>query len=166
MAHVVRESVRDQVIPTSSTSFYIPAGACVTVTFAGIHSQKQIWGDDATDFRPSRWLDSEQSERKEDVSVNAASSVNLLPPVKGAFLPWSGGPRVCPGMKMAQVEFVAIFWTLFRKYRVEVMLQGNEKAFEEARARLESVIADSHPRLTLQMNNPKNALLKWSSRVK
>jgi hypothetical protein len=70
-------------------------------------------------------------------------------------VPWSAGPRVCPGQKMAQVEFTAIFLTLFRRHRIEIVPlvdeEEREESEEEWKARLDALMKDSISILTLQM---------------
>lgn len=110
-----------------------------------IHVDVDIWGDDADRFKPSRWID---------------STGQIVTPPRGTFLPWSAGPRVCPGMKMAQVEFVATFATLFRSARCEILRKGEETELQ-AKKRLEDLMADSLLRLTLQMKNPDEVKLRW-----
>jgi cytochrome P450 len=120
------------------------------------------------EFRPNRWP---MPEGKNADTINTTSqtenlknpSLTLQPPVKGAFSPWSGGPRICPGMKMAQVEFVAVIFTLFSKYRVEAVPKSGE-SLGDAQEKLRSVTMDSFPRLTLQMNHPENAVMRWTPR--
>src|SRR5271156_6880238 len=125
----------------------------IYINNAALHSNPRTWGDDALIFRPTRWLT--------DDSTISQSSPILMP--RGTFLPWSVGPRVCPGQKMSQVEFVAVFVTLFRRCRVEPALSGGE-SMEEARQRLIEITKDSQPRLTLQMNRPRDVILKWTRR--
>jgi cytochrome P450 len=108
-----------------------------------IHRDSSIWGPDFDDFRPSRWIN---------------SSGGLITPEKGTFIPWSGGPRICPGMKMAQVEFVATFATLFRAAKCEFI--GSDDAKENTRF-LEALMKDSFFKLSLQMREPRKVQLRW-----
>jgi cytochrome P450 len=117
----------------------------VYVCATSMHHEPEIWGADVSQFKPSRWLN---------------DSGNLITPPKGTFIPWSGGPRICPGMKMAQVEFVATFTTLFRSTRCEPLRAG-EETDKEARKKLENIMADSVQKLTLQVRDPKAVKLKW-----
>jgi hypothetical protein len=66
-------------------------------------------------------------------------------------------------MKMAQVEFLAVMLTLFRKARVSPVTGGAE-TMETARERLKGLMKDSQPRITLQMNRPKDVVLRWVER--
>jgi cytochrome P450 len=118
----------------------------VYVSAQSMHLDRAIWGPDVLSFNPARWLD--------------AATGELLTPAKGTFLPWSGGPRVCPGMKFSQVEFVAVFATMFRSARCEA-LRGEGETGEQARARLEGIMADSVSKLTLQVRDPSQVKLTW-----
>ncbi|KAF2201292.1 cytochrome P450 [Delitschia confertaspora ATCC 74209] len=60
---------------------------------------------DALSFRPSRWINADSNE--------------LLPMPHG-FQPWSSGPRICPGMKFAQVEAVGVLATVLKRVTVDV----------------------------------------------
>jgi hypothetical protein len=100
---------------------------------------------DELEFRPTRWL------------VNPpAESLQIFKPPKGAYVPWSAGPRVCPGQKMAQVEFTAIFLKLFHRHRIEVVplktATGDLETRTEVESRLDARMRDSISLLTLQMN--------------
>ncbi|OQE23795.1 hypothetical protein PENSTE_c008G09423 [Penicillium steckii] len=81
-----------------------------------IHLDPEIWGSDVNEFCPSRWLD---------------DSGNLIIMAKGHFLPWSGGPRVCPGLRFSQVEFVATFLVLFQNSRCAPLALPGE-SYEDA----------------------------------
>jgi hypothetical protein len=66
-------------------------------------------------------------------------------------------------MKMAQVEFLSVVYTVFQAWRAEPVLAAGE-TMEEGRERLRGVINDSGPRLTLTMNRPADLKLKWTRR--
>jgi cytochrome P450 len=118
----------------------------VYVSSQSLHFSPSIWGADVAEFRPSRWIDPKTG--------------SLITPPKGSFLPWSGGPRVCPGMKMAQVEFVATLATLFKNARCEALRVGDETQ-EDVTKRLRKLVENSQPRLSLQMMEPKEVKLRW-----
>jgi len=54
----------------------VKKGQVVAFCVYGMHRRKDIWGDDADQFKPERW-----DGRKMDWS----------------YLPFSGGPRICLG---------------------------------------------------------------------
>jgi len=64
---------------------------------------------------------------------------------------------------MSQVEFVAIMWEVFREWRVEVVRREGETA-KAARERLAALVADSSMKLTVGMNRPQDAVLRFVKR--
>jgi len=143
--HSIREIYETQQITDSKGSHILNAPMTVYVSSQSIHSDPDIWGSDVSEFKPSRWI---------------GSSGALITPPKGTFLPWSSGPRTCPGMKMAQVEFVATFATLFRSSKCRALSDVQESG-EELRKRLECVMMDSIQKMTLQIRDPKEVKLEW-----
>ncbi|KAE9993167.1 hypothetical protein EG327_006166 [Venturia inaequalis] len=134
--------------------------AKVYINAAALHSDTATWGADALDFKPERWF----ANRPSPYSPSPNAEIpELITPPKGTFIPWSGGPRICPGMKMAQVEFVAVIATLFRSCKVEVVLREGESDIE-ARERLVMSMQESQPKLTLQIENPEDVVLRWLTR--
>ncbi len=64
---------------------------------------------------------------------------------------------------MSQVEFVSVFMTLFGRYRCEaVRLEG--EGDEDVEARIEGIMRDSAPKLTLQMTRNRDLKIKWVKR--
>jgi cytochrome P450 len=167
--HLSRDTQTPQVIQTSQRTYNIPADCYVYVDSVALHLDKTLWRDlnkpekktsenststaedsktaaetpDEHIFRPTRWVNP------------PGSSSPLFQPPRGAYIPWSAGPRVCPGQKMAQVEFTAIFLTLFRRHRIEIVPlkdgNGREETRGEVNARLDALMRDSISVLTLQM---------------
>lgn len=111
-----------------------------------IHMDPEYWGPDPEVFRPTRWLD---------------DAGQLITPAQGTFIPWSEGARVCPGVKMSQVEFVATMATLFRSSKCEVIPTGDLHRTEDLQQRLKDLMANSVSKLTLQFRDPKEVQLRW-----
>jgi cytochrome P450 len=116
------------------------------VSHVNIHLDTTIWGPDAEDFKPSRWFN---------------DAGEIITPPKGTFLPWSSGPRVCPGMKMSQVEFVAAMATLFRSARCEPIPTLGLHKPEDLQRRLQHLMSNSVSKLALQMRDAKAVQLRW-----
>ncbi|GKT77132.1 cytochrome P450 [Colletotrichum tofieldiae] len=140
---------------SSSSTFSLQAPAVVYINTVALHTSPSTWGPDALDFKPARWL--------QPASGEADAAPQLMTPPRGAFLPWSGGPRMCPGQKMSQVEFVTVIATLFRKCTAEPVPKKGE-SMEQARQRLLALTQDSQPIVTLQMKRPKDVHLRWTRR--
>jgi hypothetical protein len=64
---------------------------------------------------------------------------------------------------MAQVEFVAVVMAIFSNFRVAPAV-GSGETLREAQDRLGELMADSQPRITLQMNRPRDVRLRWTRR--
>lgn len=161
VAHIVRECPVDKVVTSRGKSYHIPANTRCTIALQGIGAHRDTWGDDVFEFRPSRWI-------SKAGNITGASSVPQVPKIdtagaKDHFLPWSSGPRVCPGIKMAQTEFLSVIYTTFSEHRAELALEAGE-SLEQGLARMAAVVADSAPKLTLQMNKPNDLKLKWVKR--
>lgn len=81
---------------------HFPAGTVLSVPAYTIHHSTEIWGPDAAQFNPERWD-------------------NVTERQKGAFIPFSYGPRSCVGRNVAEMELALIVATVFRRYKVEVL---------------------------------------------
>ena len=75
---------------------------------------KQIWGEDADDFRPERWLVEEGEGQK-----------SLLAKSAYEFPVFNGGPRSCLGKRMAELLAVDVLATLVWGFDFsEVLVDG------------------------------------------
>ncbi|KAE8454619.1 hypothetical protein EG329_000242 [Mollisiaceae sp. DMI_Dod_QoI] len=115
--------------------YILPPHTQTLLNTAGLHTLPSYWGTDSLVWRPGRWLD-ENGE--------------LIQPPPGMYNPWTAGPRVCPGKKFSQVEFVAVIAKLFQKGKVRPKLEAGEKQ-EQAFNRAKSVVANSILDVTLHM---------------
>ncbi|RYP46895.1 hypothetical protein DL769_011362 [Monosporascus sp. CRB-8-3] len=158
LVHLTKQTHELQTIKTSRGTICLPPRTAIYLNSVCLHLEPEVWRDinhgsdpdfvktatpkDSPDelvFRPSRWLNP------------AGSQQPLFQPPKGSFIPWSMGPRVCPGQKMAQVEFTAVILTLLYEHRVDPVPLG-EESLEQMDERLEAKLNDSMSILTLQMN--------------
>ena len=152
LIHISKQTDTPQAIQTSDGSYWLPGKATVYINTVALHLDPAVWnnlnlaegekgsGHDEQYFRPSRWMNPPGSQQP------------LFQPPKGAYLPWSAGPRVCPGQKMAQVEFAGIFLTLLRRHKISAVALAHESR-EDVEERLDGRMRDSMSILTLQMNN-------------
>lgn len=142
---------------TNNKTITVPAHARVVLHTDAIHTHPMYWGSDSLEWRPQRWIacSSEKTPRIEDES--------LIVPPQGTYAPWSGGPRVCPGKKFGQVEFVAIMATFFKEHRVEPVPRDHE-SIQCARARTLAAVKDSGMILLLQMLKPETIGVRWTKK--
>lgn len=91
-----RTALKTTVLPTGggpagTDPVLIPKGSSVAFSLYSMHRQPQLYGMDAELFRPERW--------DEDMPWKRSANKN------SAFLPFSSGPRRCPGGKSASAFF-------------------------------------------------------------
>lgn len=158
-------STTDTSSSSSPSSFTLRAPCAIYINTVALHTSPSTWGPDALTFNPARWLQPSVSGDNDNDSEapQQQQQQHLMTPPRGAFLPWSGGPRVCPGQKMSQVEFVTVIATLFRRCAAEPVPREGE-SMPQARQRLLDLTQDSQPILTLQMNRPQDVRLRWTKR--
>ena len=156
---VIRENPKPQVINTSRGTVWVPAHTIIKTHPLALNLDASVWRDinhdqdpdfarggaaqslpDEYAFRPSRWLSPTGSQQP------------LFQPPRGAFIPWSMGPRVCPGQKMAQVEFTAAILTMLHKHRVEAVSTEGESR-EQVEQRLDAHMRNNSYSMTLHMND-------------
>ena len=78
-------------------------------------------------------------------------------------MPWIFGPRVCPGKKFSQVEFVAIVAHIMSEYRVE-MLRADGESEEGARSRLMGVLEGKYFNISTHLKRPEDAGVRFVRR--
>ncbi|KAF8434330.1 cytochrome P450 [Boletus edulis BED1] len=110
-----RIALQDEILPLSKpivtksggmiNEVLVPKGTEVVVSIAAYNRDKDVWGEDAHEFKPERWLDDAMVDRK-------------LPAV-GVYshlLTFLAGPRSCLGWLFAVTEIQAFLWTLVGKF--------------------------------------------------
>lgn len=132
----------------------IPAHTHVFPNVVGLHNNSHYWGPDVSVWRPDRWIEytSTTSIALEDEIVKT--------PIKGSYVPWAEGPRICPGKKFSQVEYVAVIARLLRTHAIEVAKSSSETE-DQACQRVLAAIQNSEVKLTLQMKSPESVKLRF-----
>ncbi|KAK0706119.1 cytochrome P450 [Lasiosphaeria miniovina] len=156
IVHMARELSKESSILTDtngvSHELVAPVDAYICTPIP--HRDARFWGPDVDEFRPTRWF---------DPGAAPGAPNPFITPRPGAYVPWSIGPRVCPGQKMAQVEVAAVLSTFLRTCSVLPALEEGE-TLEQARKRLLGVLEDSQPTITLRPRDKKAIYLKWVRR--
>lgn len=134
----------------------LPPGAIVFPNVVALQSHPDYWGADSLEWKPARWIEPAASSSPD---AEAEEESLRAPPVKGSFIPWGDGPRVCPGRKFSQVEFVAVVASMLWKHRIEVVPEEGE-GFAEAKARILDVMEDAAEGVTLFMKNPERVTVR------
>ncbi|KAF2235509.1 cytochrome P450 [Viridothelium virens] len=123
----------------------VSSGIYVVPSLLAIHTHPRHWGDDALEWKPSRWIDADGE---------------FLVPARGTYFPWSEGAQNCPGRKFSQVEFVAVVASLFQSLLVRPVLAEGE-SMEQARKRLLEIAEKSSHGVLLRMKNADDVRLSW-----
>jgi cytochrome P450 len=137
--------------------------------------------NDLEEFKPERWLANDKTAAAATDAGNAPLSVpstdglavdttpdttSAFKPPKGAYIPFSDGPRACLGRRFAQVEILATLAVIFSRYSVELAvdewasveevgrMDGEQRAqvWSKARAEVERKMRDEMATIiTLQL---------------
>lgn len=87
-----------------------------------MHRRRDIYGDDADEFRPERWAN------------------DALKNVGWGYLPFNGGPRVCLGQEFALLEVGYTIMRLLQTFEVIEQVEG---------CRMQKGVGDERQVLTL-----------------
>jgi cytochrome P450 len=84
-----RECVKDTMLPVGGGpdekgKVFVAKGSIIGWSLWAMHRRKDIYGDDAEEFKPERWIDTPEAK-------------GIRP--GWSFLPFNGGPRICIGRK-------------------------------------------------------------------
>ncbi|GLD91790.1 hypothetical protein PINS_up000323 [Pythium insidiosum] len=91
---------------TLSDGTFVPEGARVLIPVYAVGRMPWIWGDDAAEFKPERWIDA------------ATGQLGPVPPLK--FLAFNAGPRYCLGAKLAMLEMKVLLAAILSKFHVDI----------------------------------------------
>lgn len=111
-----REAIVDTVLPRGggedeASPVLVPKGSYVAWYMYSMQRRRDLFGEDADEFRPERWLEP-----------------GFRP--GWAYVPFSGGPRVCIGQNFALTETMYVVARLVQEFDIE------QKDFEEWREKL------------------------------
>ncbi|MCO5606508.1 hypothetical protein L7F22_060696 [Adiantum nelumboides] len=84
--------------------FIIPKDLEVIIPVSAIHRDKDMWGQDSEEFKPSRF----------------AQGINKACKNPSSFLPFGSGPRTCIGQTLALLEAKVILYHMLKNYSWEI----------------------------------------------
>ncbi|KAG2378567.1 hypothetical protein C9374_008206 [Naegleria lovaniensis] len=91
--------------------YKVPKGFVVSLNIFSLHRNPQVWGEDAEEFRPERFME------------------NIYPPF--ALAPFGGGPRLCIGKQFSLTEQKAFAVTLLKRFKIELLHPGQVMHFNK-----------------------------------
>lgn len=89
--------------------FYFPPGTTVGCNPVSLHRNPDIFGPDADDFVPERWLDPDR--------ISDMNRHNLI---------FGGGSRTCPGQNLAELIIFKLVPTLIEHFEIQVEMPREE----------------------------------------
>ncbi|KAI9016637.1 cytochrome P450 [Hyaloraphidium curvatum] len=107
-----RQSVKDCVLPGTGTRLY--KDDITMLSSYAMGRQTRIWGPDAEEFRPARWLD----EKGGLVKTNQFQ-----------WPAFSAGPRICLGMQMATQEALVFLCSIVRRFDLQVVNEDHPSKY-------------------------------------
>lgn len=99
-----RQALKDSILPSgggpaSTSPVFVPKGTLVTTNSYVMHRSKHLYGEAAENVQPERWEAQRQGWH---------------------YLPFGGGPRICPGQQLALTEISYTTVRLMQRYeRIE-----------------------------------------------
>jgi hypothetical protein len=135
-----RFAARDTILPLGGgvdglSPIYIRKGSVVAYSLHAMHRRRDIYGEDADEFRPERWglpcttgrLFS-QTERAE--YIEGGERAAPLRPGWG-YLPFNGGPRICVGQQFALTEASYAIVRLVQEFQGGIEERDNGREWVE-----------------------------------
>ena len=92
---------------TSIIGHPVPRGTVIILPVAGVNVSKELWGPDAADFDPERWLGAGRA------NTGGAES-------NYAMLTFLHGPRSCIGQAFAKAEFACLLAAVIGRFEIEL----------------------------------------------
>ncbi|KAI0327596.1 cytochrome P450 [Cubamyces sp. BRFM 1775] len=115
-----REAQRDIVLPLSEPvrgvdgklmhQILVPKDTSVFVGIAASNTNKALWGDDAYEWKPERWLQ----------PLPEAVMDAKIPGVYANLMTFWGGGRACIGFKFSQLEMKVVLAVLLSTFKFEL----------------------------------------------
>lgn len=95
---------------TKIGDWLIPAGTAVLPNIYATHRRKDIYGEDALEFNPDRW-------------ITKSGGTRAYKPYE--FMPFGGGRRACVGMSQARQQLRVIFSEFARRVEFSSEFEGS-----------------------------------------
>ncbi|KAJ3994079.1 cytochrome P450 [Lentinula boryana] len=146
---VTRRTRQDTVIPLhqpitglDGTEMYevaIPKNTSVIVSISNANRNSELWGEDADEWKPERWLS----------PLPKALVDARIPGVYSHLMTFIGGGRSCIGFKFSQLEMKVVISTLLEKFQFYPSAKEVEIFWQMNGVTAPVVGKDIHPQLPI-----------------
>lgn len=113
---------------------FLPAGTTVGCVPAALHRNRALFGDNADEFVPERWLSTptpggavaggQKTTGEDTPQPTAAATTGGVPVLERDRYPslaWGGGARTCPGRNLAELILLKAVPTLVREFDLHLV---------------------------------------------
>uniref|UniRef100_A0A914LXT2 Cytochrome P450 n=1 Tax=Meloidogyne incognita TaxID=6306 RepID=A0A914LXT2_MELIC len=94
-----------EVFVDSETLPYCFKGTNISIDSLTLHRDPKLWGEDAEEFKPERWLNGGEL---------------------AFYYPFGGGPRICIGLRFAIMETKMILVRLLKTFELKRCLETED----------------------------------------
>lgn len=106
-------TIRDTAVPTTICNQFVPQGTKIILAPWAVNYSVSLWGADAAEFNPDRWLGPGQA--------NSGGSTSNY-----AFLTFLHGPRSCIGASFARAELACLVASVVGRFELELEVPGEK----------------------------------------
>lgn len=106
-------------------SYTLPRGSPVSMSALNVHLDTSVWGPDAAEFRPERWLVADKHKPHkalDSTDPDAAAGSLVSSPLDRFLVSFGKGPRSCLGVNLAWAEMYLAMAAVFAPGRFEFEL--------------------------------------------
>ncbi|KAL1739497.1 cytochrome P450, partial [Schizophyllum fasciatum] len=117
VSQLLRKTVKDVAMPfgkpvigvdgRAMNDVFVPSGTPVVISIINANRNKELWGPDALEWRPERWL----------APLPEAVTEAHMPGVYSNLMTFLGGGRACIGFKFSQLEMKVVLVELVDAFK-------------------------------------------------
>ncbi|KIK57112.1 hypothetical protein GYMLUDRAFT_247366 [Collybiopsis luxurians FD-317 M1] len=152
VSHVSRIARQDAVVPLSKPvigldgakmhEVAVPKGTSVIVSILNTNRNPDLWGKDANEWKPERWLE----------PLPTAVTDARIPGVYSHLMTFIGGGRSCIGFKFSQLEMKVVMSILVEKFKFSPSVQDAKMLWQMNVVAAPVIGMDKHPQLPIRMS--------------
>ncbi|KAL2018936.1 hypothetical protein VTK56DRAFT_10230 [Thermocarpiscus australiensis] len=122
-------SIRQPTCDITIQGQFVPKGTHIMIVPWAINKSKSLWGEDALEFKPDRWLHKSEGDKLRAIRGEAGR--------KWAFLTFLHGPRSCMGQGFARAEFACLLASWVGRFALEL---ANKEEEDESKIEIRGAI--------------------------